>query len=214
MNKLSWMLATTALALGGALAPAARAADKPSVDITPYLGYRMGGQFDVDNPQAGSSSSADLQDSSSWGVDFGIYRDATSFYEFLYSQQSTNLDTDDPSLKRVDVKTEYYQLGGTLLYPQDTWFVPYFSLTAGATRFDAQKGGSETKFSGSLGGGLRIPFNENFSMTLGLRGYLTAVSSDSQFFCAGGGGSATCLLKASGSTLFQGEALIGLSASF
>ena len=93
--------------------------------------------------------------------------------------------------------------------------VPYLSLTAGATRFSADGGyGSETKFSMSLGGGLRLPFNDHLAATLGLRGYLSLVESDSQFFCVSGGEQSGCLVKSSGSTYFQGEAQLGLTLRF
>ena len=103
------------------------------------------------------------------------------------------------------------------MYPyDDNWFIPYLSLTIGATRLDVQGASSksDTRFSGSLGGGVRIPISENFSMTAGLRGYLTAVDSDSQFLCVGTGGSANCLIRSSGSAFFQGEALIGFTGMF
>lgn len=215
MNKQSWMFATAAVALLGT--SAAWAVDKPTLEITPYVGYRMGGQFDVNNPPAGEDDTVDLQDSGSWGVDFGIYRDPVSFYEILYSQQSANLDSKQPGLKRADVKVEYFQFGGTLLYPYgENWFIPYLSLTIGATRLDVQGAGSksDTRFSGSLGGGVRIPISGNFSMTAGLRGYLTAVDSNSEFLCVGKGGSANCLIRSSGSAFFQGEALIGFTGVF
>jgi len=215
MNKLTCMTATAALALLGTAT--AWADSKPTAEITGFAGYRMGGQFDVNNPATGNDDSVDLQDSGSWGVDIGIYRDATSFYELLYSQQSSDLDSGDPTIKRADVNVEYFQFGGTIMYPyDDNWFVPYLSLTIGATRLDVQGAGSksDTRFSGSLGGGVRIPISENFSMTAGLRGYLTAVDSDSQFLCVGTGGSANCLIRSSGSAFFQGEALIGFTGMF
>jgi len=196
------------------LAPVASAGDKPRAELTPYIGYRMGGQFDVDDTEATGNKSVDLQDSGDWGVDLGIYRDPTSFYELVYSHASEGLDTSDPSLKGVDVTIEYLQVGGTLLFTESEHYVPYLSLTVGATKFDAGGGyGSETKFSGSLGGGVRFPFAEHFAATLGVRGYLTAVSSDTEFFCTGSG-SVNCLFKTTGSTFFQGEALIGFTATF
>lgn len=215
MNKLTWMTATAALALLGTAS--AWADGKPTAEITGFAGYRMGGQFDVNDPTTGNDDSVDLQDSGSWGVDIGIYRDATSFYELLYSQQSSDLDSGDATIKRADVNVEYFQFGGTIMYPyDDNWFVPYLSLTIGATRLDVQGAGSksDTRFSGSLGGGVRIPISENFSMTAGLRGYLTAVDSDSEFLCVGTGGSANCLIRSSGSAFFQGEALIGFTGMF
>ena len=214
MRTLARTFAGAALTLLGATA--AYAAERPTFEVTPFVGYRMGGQFDVNNPTPGYSRSADLQDSGSWGVDIGLYRDANSYYEFLYGYQSASLDTKDPSIKGADMKVEYYQFGGTLLYPMDSWAVPYLSLTIGVTRFDAHGAGSgsDTKFSGSLGGGIRVPVGHNFAVSLGVRGYLTAVDSNTDFLCASGGGSGGCLIQSSGSTFFQGEALVGFTAVF
>jgi hypothetical protein len=187
---------------------------KPRVELTPYIGYRMGGQFDVDDATPDTSKSVDLQDSGDWGIDLGIYRDRTSFYEILYSYQSAGLDTNDPALKGVDVTIQYLQIGGTLLFDDHEPFVPYLSLTVGGTKFDAGGGyGSETKFSGSLGGGVRFPIGEHFAATLGVRGYLTLVNSDTEFFCSGSG-SVNCLFRTTGSTFFQGEGLLGFTAVF
>jgi len=93
--------------------------------------------------------------------------------------------------------------------------VPYLSMTIGATRFSADGGyGSKSRFSGSLGGGLRLPFSENVGATLGVRGYLTFVDSDTGFFCSSIDGEGSCLVTSSGSTLFQAEALLGVTFRF
>jgi hypothetical protein len=192
-------------------------AEGPRVELTPFAGYRLGGSFDIVDTQAATNKSVDLADETSFGLDLGLYRDPTSFYELLYSQQQTHLDTQDPALHGLDVKVEYLHFGGTLLFPEDqSWLVPYLSLTVGGTRLAATSGhyDSETKFSASLGGGLRLPFNDNVAANLGLRGYVTFVSSSSEFFCVSGVNGASCLLKASGSTFFQGEALLGLTVRF
>jgi len=187
---------------------------KPRVEVTPYIGYRMGGQFDIDDSAPDSGKSVDLQDSGDWGIDLGIYRDRTSFYEILYSYQSAGLNSNDPALKGVDVSIQYLQFGGTLLFDDHESYVPYLSLTVGGTKFDAGGGyGSETKFSGSLGGGVRFPIGDRFAATLGVRGYLTVVNSDTQFFCSGSG-SVNCLFRTTGSTFFQGEGLLGFTAVF
>jgi len=220
MGTFRWTLAAVLVLQFVAPATAALAGEesaeqfRPRVEITPYIGYRMGGEFDVEDPASDTSRSVDLQDASDWGVDLGIYRDRTSFYEILYSHQSAGLDSNDPSLKGVDVTIEYLQIGGTLLFDDHERYVPYLSLTVGGTKFDAGSGyGSETKFSGSLGGGVRFPLGEHFAATLGLRGYLTVVNSDTQFFCSGSG-SVNCLFRTSGSTFFQGEGLLGFTAVF
>jgi len=198
------------------LAPAAQAAD-PSAEFTPFVGYRAGGKFDFTNPQGGPEQSVDLQSDASFGLDVGMYRDSNSFYELLYSRQQAGLDTRAAALHGLKLNVEYLQFGGTVLYPQeDQRLVPYLSLTLGATRFAADSGGydSSTKVSASLGGGVRMPFSKNVAATLGLRGYLTFVASNTQFLCVSGSAGAGCLLKTTGSTVFQGEAQLGLTFRF
>jgi hypothetical protein len=195
-------------------APAAHA-DGVRAEFTPFIGYRMGGGFDAASADGTVAEGVDLVDGSSWGIDFGLYADDASFYELLYSTQTTGLDSKDPALAGVDVTTEYYQFGGTTFFAGEQWVIPYLSLTIGATRFSAGGGyGSDTKFSGSLGGGLRLPFSDNFGATLGVRGYLTFVESDTDFFCVSNSGEGGCLLKSSGSTMFQAEAQLGFTVRF
>lgn len=184
-------------------------------EVTPFVGYRVGGGFDAQAPDGTVTEGVDVEDGSSWGVDVGVYARPDAFYEFLYATQTTRLDSRDPALAGLDVTAEYYQFGGTAFFPGEQWPVPYLSLTIGATRFSADQGyGSDTKFSGSLGGGLRLPFSEHLAATLGVRGYLTLIESDTQLFCRSDGDGAGCLVRSSGSTYFQAEAMLGLTVRF
>lgn len=207
------VLAAFALVLLLPTVPSARADVR--AEITPFVGYRMSGSFDVERSDGTGTQSVDVEDSSAWGIDVGIYATPDAFYEFLYSTQTTNLDSRDPAIAGVDVTTEYFQFGGTAFFPADQWPVPYLSLTIGATRYSADQGyGSDTKFSGSLGGGLRLPFNDNVAATLGVRGYLTLLESDTSIFCKSDSQGGGCLVRSSGSTFFQAEALLGLTVRF
>jgi len=194
--------------------PGAAHAAGPRFEVTPFAGYRMGGSFERPETESSPARDVDLDDGGSWGVDLGLYRDGSSFYELLYSSQSTSMDSSDPTLSRVDVQTDYYHFGGTLLFADEKWMVPYLSLTAGATRFSADDYDSETKFSVSLGGGLRLPFSDHVAATLGVRGYLTFVDSDTSFLCVSGSEESGCLVRSSGSTYFQAEAQLGLTLRF
>jgi hypothetical protein len=208
-------LLVSAVAMTGMLAPEARAGELPTFEMTPFAGYRTGGSFKIESAEGTASRSVDVSDDASFGLDLGLYRDANSFYEFLYSQQPASLDSKDAVLKGVDVKVEYYQFGGTAFFPGDSdRVVPYLSMTVGATRLSASGYDTDTKFSGSVGTGLRVPFNDHFAATLGLRGYLTFIQSNTQFLCVSDNGNGTCLLKSSGSTFFQGEAQLGLTFKF
>jgi len=192
-------------------------ADAPRFEFTPFIGYRMGGDFDASSTSTDTSSSADLDPDLSYGIDLGLYRDAHSFYEALYSRQEAGVDSNDPALANVKVNVEYFQVGGTAFFETESEHtVPFVSLTIGATHLSPQQGAydDETKFSGSFAGGVRVPFNDRVAATLGLRGYLTVVDSNSDIFCVSGSNGATCLLKSSGSTFFQGEAQVGLTVRF
>lgn len=212
LRSVAPLLAATALLATSAVVRA----ESPVFEFTPFAGARMGGGFDVTNAE-GNDSSVDLGSGASFGLDLGLYRDRQSFYELLYSSQTSELDSNDPLLRGVDVRVDYLQFGGTAFFPQESdRFVPYLSLTIGATFMKPDQGDydSETKFSGSLGGGFRFPFNDNVALNLGLRGYLTFIESDTRLFCVSDAQDAGCLLKSSGSTFFQAEALLGLSVRF
>ena len=202
--------------LFGLLVPACSGAlaAQPMFEVSGVAGYRIGGEFDVDGSQDGGLEEAEFDDGPSWGLGLGLYRDRRSFYELHYSRQSTDLDRNEPAFAGVDITTEYYQFGGTLLFEPQRSLIPWFSLTVGLTRFEADGFGSETEFSGSVGGGVRIPLGERAAVILGVRGYGTLLDSDSGLFCRSIDGEATCLLRSSGDVVFQGEATAGIAVRF
>lgn len=186
----------------------------PQFEATGFGAYRLGGEFDVDNAPAGAPDSADLEDGGGWGAGLALYRDPDSFYEFLYSRQSTEIDRNAPVVGSLEVTTEYYHLGGSLLFDSRPGLRSWLSLTVGVTRFSADGYSAETEFSASLGGGVRMPLGERVALTLGLRGYLTFVDTDTRFFCSSVDGQGGCLLNSTGSTIFQAEASAGLAVRF
>ena len=80
-------------------------ADGVRAEITPFGGYRFGGDFDYVDPDTEELKSADLASGGSWGIDLGLYRDQTSFYELLYSTQEVDFDATDAALEDVHVTT-------------------------------------------------------------------------------------------------------------
>jgi len=197
-------------------APVPAVAAIPSFEITPFVGARAGGSFDVEDAVTGASDSVDLGSGTSFGIDLGLYQNEAGFYELLYSTQEASLDTNNVALGDIDVRVDYLQFGGTAFFDQGQHWLPYLSLTIGAARFEPQEGGydSETKFAMSLGGGARFPISQNLAATLGLRAYVTVLSSDTDLFCVSTGENAGCLVKSSGNTLWQGEAQLGLTVRF
>ena len=122
-----------ALVCASAAPLAANADDRPRFDVTPMVGYRVGGDFETIDPETTTGQKVDLDNGTSFGIDVGLYRDESSFYELLYTHQDSGFDSSDATIGGVDVSTEYLHFGGTLLFAEDTWYVPWMSLTVGAT---------------------------------------------------------------------------------
>ena len=190
----------------------AQAADEKeynNFEITPFVGYLAGGEFE--DPTDSSDRDLDA------GTDFGIIMDAAAdwwrHYEMLYLRQSTTLDGVEP----FDLDVEYLQFGGTVSYPDTeyTHVIPYFGMTVGAARFSPDAAGlnDETKFAFTIGGGLRIPINERFGVRLDLRAFGTVLESDSEFFCVSSSG-LTCRVQVKSDIFFQYSANLGVTIGF
>jgi opacity protein-like surface antigen len=189
----------------------AAARSLPLFEITPFAGVRTGGRFKLEDPDR----KLDLDDSGSFAAAFNLRIDDVSQYELFYSRQSTSLE-EDPLLGDVDVDIEYLHVGGTVsMQGENRRLIPYMVGGLGATRFspDPSEAHDKTRFSLSLGGGLKVPFNDHFALRLEGRGYLTFVDTDTSFFCASDGG-AICRIRGSGSTFVQFELLAGASFAF
>ena len=133
--RATWLIAPALLAAGPVAAQdAERESDfRPRFEFTPYLGYRFGGEFDYED--AAISTNIELGDATSFGVSLGLYRDRGSYYELYYGHQTAPMQSDNLQLGDVDLTTEYFHVGGTLLFRNVNWFTPYLSMTAGVTRF-------------------------------------------------------------------------------
>jgi opacity protein-like surface antigen len=183
----------------------------PYIEVAGFAGYRMGGNFDVDS----LDTDADLDDHSSFALAFDIARDDYSQYELYYSSQDSQLGQDSP-IGPVGVKVEYLQIGGTLAVSDRPVFTPYITAGLGVTRFSPDAPGTDdsSHFSFSLGGGLRFPLSQRFSLRLEARGHLTFVDTDTALFCASGAFGGVCALQGSGSTFIQYELLAGAAFAF
>jgi opacity protein-like surface antigen len=184
-------------------------------EVTPFVGYRMGGDFDLEDATGTAAGDADLENHGSFAIAANLKVDETSAYELFYSRQETSLKDASP-LAPLDLNVEYLHLGGTLALNEELPVLPYMGGGLGITRISPQGGtGSEdTRFSVSLSGGLKLPITERFGVRLEARGYLTFINSDSQFYCASGSFGGVCSVRVRGSTLFQFELLAGASFAF
>jgi len=110
----------------------------------------------------------------------------------------------------------YGFFGGTLDVNQDMLLKPYIVGTLGLTRLSPEPGrvSDNTRFSVSLGGGLRVPVSDHFSLRFEARGFLTFVNTKSSFFCSSSSAGGFCSIRGSGSTFMQYELLAGAAFAF
>ena len=201
-----------ATALAALLAtPIASADDLPLFQAGLHGGYRMGGGLEDQD----TGADRDLDDSSSFAVSLELRygQGDDRFYQLWYSRQSTDVDN---GVEDFDADVEYLHIGGTLPFGGWERAQPYFAAGIGVTRFSAsiRDADDSTRFSGSMAFGLEIPIGEHAAIRLEARGYLTAVDTDTSFFCRSDGGEGACAIVASGSAVFQAETLAGILVRF
>jgi len=199
-----WGLAAPALAQSGT-------ADitRENIEIMPFGGWRTGGG--LAGELAGTGLNLGLKSGASYGgaVDFNLHGGNFKI-EALYSRQSTELESGSGLVPAgLGLNVEYLQAG--LL--QETGSEKgrfYISALLGATRFDPEGFQSETKFSLSVGGGLKLFLNRHVGVRLDARAFLTFMQADTGAFCANG----TCVFAYSGTNMWQGDFTAGLILAF
>jgi opacity protein-like surface antigen len=181
-------------------------------EVTPFAGYTMGGDFQ----DAETGQSLSFNDTSSYGImlDFRQAGDSDSWIEVYLSRQQTKLKADQGLFvgnPLLDVDIEYYHLGGT--YGQSTGKIrPFVVGTFGATHMVPQGTGlnSETKFSLSLGGGVKLYLTEHVGLRLDARWFGTLFNGSGGVFCSNG----ACLVTVQGDVLSQYTANAGIILAF
>lgn len=199
------------LCAGIAAAPAALSEEPPLAQVVVHAGYRAGGS--VEDAVSGEERDLDDAGTLAFALELRFRQGDDRYYQLWYSRQESSVN-DGTTTQGVNV--EYLHLGGTVPIGEAQRVQPYFAAGLGATRFSTSGAGTRdrTRFSGSVGFGVAVPLGERAALRLEARGYLTAMDTDSAIFCRFDDGSAFCRLTASGTTLFQAEALAGLALRF
>lgn len=182
-------------------------------ELTPYLGYRLGGTFDEHD----GDRQFELEDSTAQGLMLsGRVRENTQ-WEVLLGRQGTDVDTqgifsDNPAF---DIDVDYLHLGGTYLFEGDN-IRPFIALTLGVTQFDPAPSeyGSESFFSASIGGGWQLNTTKRLGVRLEARAFTTFIDSNSDIFCQSDAAGGACLILTEAETFTQWEARAGLVFRF
>ena len=200
----------TALLAGLIAVEQAYGDEPPQFSISPFFGYRVGGDFRLND----TGQLLSLDDHAAFAIAIDARANEASEYEFFYSRQSTALHGN--GFVPVDTVVEYLHIGGTLALADEGRMEPYVGGGLGVTRLSPglAPGSSDTRFSVSLALGLRAPLTQHFSLRLEARGYLTPLDTDTGLFCRSDQGGALCQVRGRGSALFQGDFLAGATYAF
>ena len=177
-------------------------------EITPFVGYMAGGEFEDPN----DGGDRDLDEGTNVGLIVDIAAESWRHYEFLFADLDSEVDGATP----FDMGVQYLHIGGIVSHPTAERVIPYFGMTVGATRFSPDAAGldDETKFSFSVGGGLRIPITERFGVRFDARAFATVLDSEGDLFCVSEGGAGTCSIRAKSDTFLQYAASLGVVIGF
>jgi opacity protein-like surface antigen len=176
--------------------------------FTPFAGGRSSATLE----EADSDINISLKETSSAGFLLSLMKEGRDDeYDFLFSRQNTYLRLVSSPGSSIKLRIDYFHLGGTVNYDLDDLY-PFITGGIGATHIvpDNNNISSETKFSLSIGGGLKIPLNDTFGLRLEIRWYGTATGGGSSVLCNDGG----CVVHFKGNLFWQAEALAGISIAF
>ncbi|MEM9403897.1 MAG: outer membrane beta-barrel protein [Pseudomonadota bacterium] len=184
-----------------------------ALELTPYGGYRFGGTFEDKDLDA----SAELDDTTAFGLILNLRESDNTQWEVIYARQSTTADVGefDASASSIDLKLHSVQLGGT--YIGDGKLArPYLAATLGGTYVSpgAADLNSDTFWSFSIGTGLQVFPDKRLGMRLEARAWGTFIGSDSRLFCSSGPQGGLCAITVSGDMLWQVETFAGIVFRF
>lgn len=199
-----------AIAVAASAAPVVFAQSDPKVEITPFYGYRFGGNFQ----DYYTGADLNVNDDASYGASLGWNVNEELTVELLWSRQDSGIDVSLlNTLTRVPLTVDQWMVGG--FYRYDTGngkFVPFLGGGLGFTHFgsSAAGAGSSNRFGIYLDGGIKYMFSRHVGLRADLRGYFTWVDSGGGTVC----GTYGCYAEYSGSFFIQGEATGGLVFAF
>jgi hypothetical protein len=208
---LKRLLIAGALAILGILPAAAG-----SFEVTPFYGYRLGGEF-TDFDTSGVDN-LEIDDGDSWGAILTFNLDENAQVELLFSHQETSLRADGSlfatSGALFDLDVDNWQLGGAYTWGERKDPVRGFlGFSLGVTSFDPQSGGyhGDSQFAFSFYGGAKVPFGKHVGLRLQAQWIETYVSSDEDVFCNSFG---VCYTLSDANYVGQFELSAGIAFTF
>jgi len=168
------LLATMAL-IAVLAAPLVAGAEAPAIEITPTIGYRWGGELQAQD-NALFSTDVKLDESEAFGLTIDVPITSNLFVELMADRQDTDLGENAlfGADTVADIKVTYYHVG--VLYQWNLERVsPFVVGGLGLTELEPDLVGasSDSRFSASLGGGVKLQVSDHVGFRFEARGYWT-----------------------------------------
>jgi hypothetical protein len=164
--------------VGLLLIPAAALAQTHRFEITPQVGWRFDGEIQADSDFLDEDLDIRVDEGAFFGLIFDVPLSENWQVEFLANRQNSEFIIDEglftPEEVLGDVTVSYYHAG--ILFQWGPGQVNgFFSGGLGLARIepDFPEVEAENRFSGNLGGGLKVFFAENVGLRVEGRGYWT-----------------------------------------
>lgn len=191
------------------------------IELTPFAGYRWGGEFKGGNYMVGEDvmvSDLKVVDGPSYGLYLGYEAVPTVHLELVVELQPTSLERKGheelPDSALFDLSL--YYIHGGMLYEfrqsEEVRFRPYFGFMMGVTYLSPEEPrAGATQFSGSFSAGVKALITDLITVRLQGRFSSTYIGEGEKFFCDDNN---NCQTYGATTYLTQGDVLLGVTFSF
>jgi Outer membrane protein beta-barrel domain len=161
------------------------------VEVQPFIGYRFGGGFTVDQttPEGPRPIDLNIESGYAWGATVGILFADVWEAEFMWSRQDSELSAETIGFPKTNLfNMNVNQFHGNVLIhiaDSDSSLIPYVLFGLGTTVFDpdVESLKSLTKFSYGLGLGIKAYFTEHAGIRTQFRFTPTYIATTPGLFC-------------------------------
>ena len=184
-----------------------------SFEVTPVVGIRFGGTFDVRAEQP-PQTQATWKDASSYGLSAGVRFDDFSLVEFRWTRSTSTLRFDAPlgalgaSLGDVTLNQFHADFTREFVVPEVKGLRSFLTGSVGATHVAAANDGF-TRFSFGFGAGLKQFLGSRFAIRAEAKWLPILVDPEVGAFACGTVGIGGCLVVLNGELTQQFELSIG-----
>jgi len=184
-----------------------------SFEVTPFIGLRFGGTFDIQTEQP-SQTQANWKDASSYGLSAGVRFDGLSLIEFRWTRSTSTLRFDAPlalvGVALGDVTLDQFHADFTreFVIPEVKGLRSFLTGSVGATHIASARDGF-TRFSFGFGAGLKQSLGSRFAIRAEAKWLPILIDPEVGAWACGTAGVGGCLVVLTGPLTQQFEFSVG-----